>query len=225
TRPASTAATASPSAPRARSCPAPSTSSARRAHGTSRASRSPAPSAPTAAPAARSTCTCTTARSPASPRRSITPSRAATSASRADSAGASSRIARSRPMPTPERVGLPPALRPDHPLRGLGYSQPVRRRSFLRLDGAHAEPGEAAVAEEVPVALVYNTRPYATMMATPADLEDFAVGFSITEAIVAAAADIDRVDVMRHAQGIEVQVGIPDTAAARLLERGRALIG
>ncbi|HEX7089949.1 MAG TPA: formate dehydrogenase accessory sulfurtransferase FdhD [Longimicrobiales bacterium] len=128
-------------------------------------------------------------------------------------------------MPAPEHVGLPPALRADHPLRGLGYSQPVRRRTFLRLDGTRAEPGEAPVAEEVPVALVYNMRPYAVMMATPADLEDFAVGFSITEAIVAAAADIDRLAVSRHAQGIEVQVAIPDAAAARLEERGRALIG
>ena len=128
-------------------------------------------------------------------------------------------------MPRTEPVCLPPALRPDHPLRGLGYSQPVRRRTFLRLDGAHAEPGEAPVAEEVPVSLVYNMRPYAVMMATPADLEDFAVGFSITEAIVAAAADIDRVAVLRHAQGIEVQVAIPDEAAGRLEERGRALIG
>src|SRR5690606_17135886 len=225
TRPVSTAATASPSAPPAPSCSARSTSSARRARGTNRASRSPAPSAPTAASAVRSTCTSRTARSYASPRRSTIPSRAATSASRDDSAGASSRVARSRPMPPPERAGLPSALRPDHPLRGLGYSQPVRRRSFLRLDGARVESDEAEVAEEVPVALVYNTRPYAVMMATPADLEDFAVGFSITEAIVAAGTDIDRVAVMRHAQGIEVQVGIPDTAAARLAERGRALIG
>jgi len=128
-------------------------------------------------------------------------------------------------MPLSEHVGLPPALRPDHPLHGLGYSEPVRRRAFLRLDGGRVEPGEAPVAEEVPVALVYNMRPYAVMMATPADLEDFAVGFSITEAIVAAAADIGRVAVMRHAQGIEAQITIPDAAARRLEERGRALIG
>jgi len=128
-------------------------------------------------------------------------------------------------MPPSEHVRLPPALRPEHPLHGLGYSQPVRRRAFLRLGGPRAEPGEAPVAEEVPVALVYNMRPYAVMMATPADLEDFAVGFSITEAIVAGAADIGRVDVTRHAQGIEVQVAIPDAAARRLEERGRALIG
>src|SRR5690554_9954 len=191
----------------------------------SRGSRSPAPSAPTAASAVRSTCTCRTVRSCASPRRSITPSRAATSASRGGSAGVSSRIVRSRPMPPSEHACLPPALRADHPLRGLGYSEPVRPRTFLRLDGARASPGEAPVAEEVPVALVYNMRPYAVMMATPADLEDFAVGFSITEAIVATAADIGGVGVMRHAQGIEVQVAIPDAAAARLEERGRALIG
>jgi len=128
-------------------------------------------------------------------------------------------------MPPSDGVTLPPALQADHPLRGLGYSEPVRRRTFLRLDGSQAEPGEAPVAEEVPVALIYNMRPYAVMMATPTDLEDFAVGFSITEAIVATAADIDRVAVMRHAQGIEVQLTIPDAAARRLEERGRSLIG
>ncbi|MFO7260711.1 MAG: formate dehydrogenase accessory sulfurtransferase FdhD [bacterium] len=122
-------------------------------------------------------------------------------------------------------VCLPSALRPDHPLRGLGYSEPVRRRTFLRLDGPHAEAGEASVAEEVPVALIYNMRPYAVMMATPADLEDFAVGFSITEAIVRAAAEIERVAVLRHAQGIEAQLTIPEAAARRLEERGRSLIG
>ena len=128
-------------------------------------------------------------------------------------------------MARADRDEVPPALRPDHPLLGLGYSEPVRQRPFTHLDGTHSEEDEAAVAEEVPVALVYNTRPYAVMMATPADLEDFAVGFSLTENIVSSASEITQLEISKHAQGIEVHLVIPDAAAKRLEDRGRALIG
>ena len=115
---------------------------------------------------------------------------------------------------------LPPGLAPDHPLFGLGYAEPVREREFTRLEGG--QRGErAAVAEEVPIAFIYNGRPHVVMMGTPADLEDFAVGFSLTEEIVAAASEISRLEVVKHAQGIELQLTIPDDAARRLETRGR----
>jgi FdhD protein len=123
----------------------------------------------------------------------------------------------------PER--RPPALRPGHPLAGLGYSAPVRRRSLTRLAGAEGTPGDAAIAEEVPVALVYNARPHAVMMATPADLEDFGLGFTLTEGIVASAGAVTGLQVIRHAHGVEVHMAIPEAAAERLRDRGRALIG
>jgi formate dehydrogenase accessory protein FdhD len=63
------------------------------------------------------------------------------------------------------------------------------------------------------------------MMATPADLEDFAVGFSLTEEIVDRADRISHLDVLRHAQGIEVQLTVPDDAARRLADRSRQLVG
>lgn len=129
-------------------------------------------------------------------------------------------------MPNPDAGdSVPAALRQDHPLHGLGYSDPVKRRSFTRLEGTTASDGEDAVAEEVPVAVVYNSRSYAVMMATPADLEDFAVGFTLTENIVNDVKHISRVEIVRHAQGIEAQLTIPNDAAERLRERGRALIG
>lgn len=122
--------------------------------------------------------------------------------------------------------GLPPALSPEHPLFGLGYAEPVRERAFIRLeDGAGGTPAGAAVAEEVPIAFIYNGRPHVVMMGTPADLEDFGVGFSLTEEIVGAAAEITRLEVVRHAQGIELQLTIPDKAARRLEHRGRQLVG
>jgi FdhD protein len=82
----------------------------------------------------------------------------------------------------------------------------------------------AVVAEEVPVALVYNGRPYVVVMATPADLEDLAVGFSVTEGIVAGARDLRGVEVVRASHGIEVQMEVSSTDAERLSDRARGLV-
>ena len=120
---------------------------------------------------------------------------------------------------------LPPALTPDHPLHGLGYTTPVQQRSLTQLKDSSTTPGEAAVAEEVPVSLVYNMRPHVVMMATPSDLEDFAIGFTMTEGIVDSPDLIRDVEVVKHAQGIEVQVTIHGAAADQLQNRGRSLIG
>jgi hypothetical protein len=127
--------------------------------------------------------------------------------------------------PPPDEADAVPALRADHPLLGLGYAKPLLNRTLTRLDGDSASPGSAMVAEEVPVSLVYNMRPHVVMMATPADLEDFAVGFTLTEGIVTSVAEISRVEPVRHAQGIEVQIDIQDASADQLKSRGRSLIG
>jgi FdhD protein len=105
--------------------------------------------------------------------------------------------------------------------RALGYSEPTVRHSFQTLGG---DPAEGRLAAEVPVALVYNGRPHVVMMCTPADLEDFAVGFTFTEGI-AQPADIRRTDVVKYARGIEVQLEITPAAADALASRGRQLTG
>ena len=90
-------------------------------------------------------------------------------------------------------------------------------------------PGAAAVSwvlpEEEPVALVYNRRTFAVMLASPADLVDFALGFSLSEGIVAAAEEIDAVTVERLDAGLAVRMEIPSARAAALLGRRRALEG
>ncbi|HET7631354.1 MAG TPA: formate dehydrogenase accessory sulfurtransferase FdhD [Gemmatimonadaceae bacterium] len=111
------------------------------------------------------------------------------------------------------------------PLPGLGYGETVQERAFVRLTDGGAAPDAAPVAEEVPVALVYAGRTHAVMMATPADLEDFAVGFTLSEEIVATPADVRGVVVSRHSRGVEVAVDIPAAAAGRLVERARAIAG
>lgn len=116
-------------------------------------------------------------------------------------------------------------LSPTHPLFGLGYAKPARTREFLRLEGDAEREGSADVAEEVPVAIAYNNRPHVVMMATPADYEDFAVGFSLTEEIVASADQIESVTVIPYNQGVEIQLAIPQSAADALADRGRQLVG
>jgi FdhD protein len=108
---------------------------------------------------------------------------------------------------------------------GLGYGPPLRTRDFTRLEGNAAVAESAAVAEEVPVAFVYGGRSHAVMMCTPTDLEDLAVGFSLSEEIVASATDITGIAQSRHSRGIELVIDIPADDAARLSKRARSLIG
>lgn len=77
--------------------------------------------------------------------------------------------------------------------------------------------------EEVPVAICYNGGTYAVMMATPADLEDFAWGFTVTEGL--AGSGIGGVEVARHAVGIELRLWLPEADAARLQARRRSMTG
>ena len=82
-----------------------------------------------------------------------------------------------------------------------------------------------AVAEEIPVAFIYNDRPHAVMMATPADLQDFALGFSLTEAIIAKAEECAKVEVVQALAGIELHIAIPAARAGKLEDRVRELTG
>ena len=120
---------------------------------------------------------------------------------------------------------LRPTLDVDHPLFGLGYTEPVVTHSYVRYaDGAVAAQTRT-IAQETPVALVYNGSPHVVMMCTPADLDDFARGFTLSEEIVASAAHIGAVTVVRYSAGIEVQIAIPAADARRLAGRGRSLVG
>ncbi|MBA3673191.1 MAG: formate dehydrogenase accessory sulfurtransferase FdhD, partial [Gemmatimonadaceae bacterium] len=78
---------------------------------------------------------------------------------------------------------------------------------------------------ETPVTIAYNLASHAVMMATPGDLEDFAVGFTLTEGIVSNASDIVGVSVVRHAGGVELQIDIAEAAAVAASGRSRRLSG
>jgi len=126
---------------------------------------------------------------------------------------------------TPRESETRETLDPEHPLFGLGYALPVAERTFARIEGGVVNVATAPVAEEIPVALIYNGRPHVVMMCTPADMEDFGRGFTVTEEIVARASDIASIRSVRYSQGIEVALAIPDDRAAALASRGRALVG
>ena len=81
------------------------------------------------------------------------------------------------------------------------------------------------LAEEVPVALEFNGISHAVMLATPADLEDFALGFSLSEGIVGAAGDIYGIDVETGPRGITVKVEIATASFVELKGRRRAMAG
>lgn len=115
------------------------------------------------------------------------------------------------------------AVDADDGVRRLGYSAPTIPHEFDRLTDGDSSRDFSPLAAEVPVALVYNGRPHVVMMCTPADLEDFAVGFTITEQI-ATASDVRRVDVVRYSQGIELQLEVAGDVAQRLESRSRAMI-
>lgn len=81
------------------------------------------------------------------------------------------------------------------------------------------------VAEEAPIALTYHGIPHVVMLATPADFEDLAVGFTVTEALVGEASEISSVDVIRSADAIEVRIGVASERFSAILKRQRNLTG
>ena len=102
---------------------------------------------------------------------------------------------------------------------------PVRivDRSAFR-DGRR-EGGARRVAEETPIALTYNGGTHAVMMATPQDLADFAVGFSLSEGIVQSSDEILSLDTIDLDDGIELRMWLAPATAERISERRRQIAG
>lgn len=104
-------------------------------------------------------------------------------------------------------------------------TEPVRvvPRQIWRDGGSRF--GSRSIPEEIPVALTYNGGSYAVMMTTPQDLEDFAVGFSISEGIINSPADIESLDILPLDDGIELRMWLSMPKADRLQERRRHIAG
>lgn len=93
------------------------------------------------------------------------------------------------------------------------------------LRGGTASTSSEWVADEVPVAMVYNGISHAVMLASPLDLEDFALGFSLSEGIIDHADDLLDCDVIEAAAGITLDLRITLRAFQRLKEHRRTLAG
>jgi len=81
------------------------------------------------------------------------------------------------------------------------------------------------VAQEVPIAFAYNGQSHAVMMASPLDLDDYAIGFSLTERIVDSASDILDIEIREAKQGITVQLRVKPQLADRLKTQRRQMSG
>jgi FdhD protein len=118
-----------------------------------------------------------------------------------------------------ERLGDPLGL------YRLGYGGTLLEVPATRWEQGKPTELTERVVEETPVAIVYNGIPHVVMMATPTDLEDFALGFSLTEELIQSPADLERLEVVRYSRGIEIQATVAERCAAVIAERTRRLTG
>ncbi|WP_307269181.1 formate dehydrogenase accessory sulfurtransferase FdhD [Labrys wisconsinensis] len=101
-------------------------------------------------------------------------------------------------------------------------AQRIRRLSFR--DGVAAE-GSRAVPEETALAVVYDGGSYAVMMGSPTHLEDFAVGFSLTEGLIGGLDDIEDFETLEHENGIELRLWLKEPRSKALAARRRMIAG
>ena len=111
----------------------------------------------------------------------------------------------------------------DHPAAiGTGRGETLSPLRGPLFGGA---PVDDRIAAEVPVALTYNRVSHVVMMATPADLEDFAIGFSMTEGLVGAPGDILGLRIVPREGGVEVAMTIGEDWFDRLATQRRNMAG
>jgi FdhD protein len=109
-------------------------------------------------------------------------------------------------------------------LLDLGWPS-YQQRCVERWQGSRHTLQQDYIAEEVPVSLIYNGTPHVVMLATPTNLEEFALGFSITEGIIKNPQELLSTRIHNRANGIEVYLQIPEERFECLADKGRNLAG
>lgn len=95
-------------------------------------------------------------------------------------------------------------------------NEPILRLNVTKFGPSNSAQTNWAIPEEVPVGLIYNDTPHTVMMASPADLDDLAIGFSLTEGVINTASEITKIRQVRREDGIELHVQIPQKRMERL---------
>ena len=106
----------------------------------------------------------------------------------------------------------------------LGWPS-YQQSTVERWQGSQHSLQQDYIAEEVPVSLVYNGVPHVVMLATPTNLEDFALGFSVTEGIIKDPSELLSTRIYNRSNGIEVYLQIPKQRFDCLTDKGRNLTG
>jgi FdhD protein len=117
------------------------------------------------------------------------------------------------------------SVSPEVPSSSSAESSTIREVSVQREQAGIVELAADYVAEERPVALHYYRLPYVVMLASPADLEDLGVGFTLSEGIVDAADEIRGVELVRDGETLAVHLNITGERLSRILQRQRNLTG
>lgn len=106
----------------------------------------------------------------------------------------------------------------------------TRRKTYAHVSRIISNSGSSvaasrAVPEEVPIAFTYGGTTHAVMMATPADIQDFAIGFSMSEKIITSPLDIVDINILDVGDGIDVQMTLTEDLQSNFSTKRRAMAG
>lgn len=110
-------------------------------------------------------------------------------------------------------------------IANLIAANPLSEVTVVRYKDGKLSEAKDRVAEEVPIAMIYNGISHAVMLATPQDLEDFALGFSLSEGILQSKSELYDVEIVAQNNGIELKMEVASEAFAKLKDRRRNLTG
>lgn len=106
--------------------------------------------------------------------------------------------------------------------REFDVTSAVRRAvPAVRIEADARAPVVEQIAEEAPVALIYNGLPHVVVMASPDNLEDLALGFSLSEGVIASVTELGGIEVVPEKSGYSVYLSIPAERAALMEQRRR----
>ena len=100
-------------------------------------------------------------------------------------------------------------------------SEVQRAAAAVRVDETSASAVVEQIAEEAPIALVYNGVPHVVVMASPADLEDLALGFSLSEAVIGSVAELGGIEIVPEQTGYSVYLSVPPDRVEMIAQRRR----